>query len=103
MSELPIDGVSTTNILDQVCDLFEGGELAERSTIYWIGLIFAAALQASKGMRDQKGHSTDLFNDMELEWFIKNSYNSALKYYGESSPQCIIRLLEACISVNRLF
>jgi len=61
----------------------------------------AAATQATKCKRLAGTASGDPFTETELDWFARNSYNVALKYYGEWSPELVVLLLSSCLTVRR--
>ena len=64
----------------------------------WSNSIIAAA-EGRKARRTYNGGHDAEFSNPEIAWFSRNSYNLALKYCGELHPQCLLRLLFACIQV----
>lgn len=41
-----------------------------------------------------------MFNATDIDWFVRNSYNTALKYYGGWPPEDVLELLQACLLVG---
>ncbi|KAF2712150.1 SPO22-domain-containing protein [Pleomassaria siparia CBS 279.74] len=85
MVELSKDGKLRHEILDQLCDLFEG-----------------ACVQAKRSQRKPSTSTQQLFNSSEFEWFYKNAYNLSLKHCAEIHPSLLVRLLETCIEFVKI-
>jgi len=63
-------------------------------------LTYPAAKQVAEKAQGVRSRVTDQFVEGEVEWFIKNSYNIGLQYYGEWPRERSIRMLEAFLEVR---
>jgi hypothetical protein len=83
--ELFKDGAIDSEVLNQMCAVFEG-----------------AYNQAKSSKRRPKSPEQQLFTVQELEWFSKNSYNLSLKHCVALPLQDLARLLNVCTEVNNI-
>ncbi|KAF2447271.1 SPO22-domain-containing protein [Karstenula rhodostoma CBS 690.94] len=84
-SELVKDGVFHEDTFGQICKTFDG-----------------ASTHAKASRRRPSNPSREQFNNGEIEWFSKNSYNLAIKYCAEVPPANLVRLLSACIEFIKI-
>ncbi|KAH7090298.1 meiosis protein SPO22/ZIP4 like-domain-containing protein [Paraphoma chrysanthemicola] len=84
-SELIKDGALQTQIMDQLCKVFEG-----------------ASAQAKASKRRPSNSSQQLFTQKEFEWFSKNAYNLSLKHCAEMAPNHLVKMLNACTEFIKL-
>lgn len=62
-------------------------------------LLHSLALKAAEQPALQNKGNEEAFNETEFKWFARNSYNIAVKHYGDWRYEETVRLLEACLSV----
>ncbi|KAF1835983.1 SPO22-domain-containing protein [Decorospora gaudefroyi] len=84
-SELTKDGNVDSDILNQLCTVFEG-----------------ACHQAKASRSRPSNPAKELFTAQEFEWFSKNTYNLSLKYCAEVPPAFLVKLLNCCIEFIKL-
>lgn len=63
-----------------------------------------AATQVTQRQKQVKNATVtaDPFTDIELDWFIRNTYNTVLKFYGGWSSENVMLLLDACLAVREM-
>lgn len=83
-------------VSEQLCKLFEGGELSSWVQKSVNSNCKAAATQAQKS-RGPAVVADTLFTVSELDWFSKNAYNLALKFSMTWEPREVLRMLHVCI------
>ncbi|KAF2017110.1 SPO22-domain-containing protein [Aaosphaeria arxii CBS 175.79] len=83
--ELVRDGKLVDDVLDEICKVFE-----------------AACAQARSSRNRPHGPKKGDFDESELEWFSKTTYNLALTHCTEMHPHILVRLLDSCIEFIRL-
>ncbi|KAL5459232.1 hypothetical protein PMIN06_002899 [Paraphaeosphaeria minitans] len=84
-SEMVKDGVFQKDVFDQICRTFDG-----------------ASIHAKASRRRPSNPDREQFNNGEIEWLSKNSYNLAIKYCAEVPPTDLVRLLGACIEFIKI-
>ncbi|KAL7773732.1 hypothetical protein CFE70_003699 [Pyrenophora teres f. teres 0-1] len=84
-SELTKDGSIDNNIMDQLCNVFEG-----------------ACAQAKASLIRPSTPAKELFTPVEFEWFSKNAYNLSVKYCADMPPSLLVRLLGCCTEFIKL-
>lgn len=84
------------NVTDDICKVFEAGEVG-LCTYAHLDSLFEAVAQTKRSRLDP---AHDQFSLAELDWFSRNSYNLALKVCAVWAPEHSLRLVQACIKVD---
>ncbi|KAF2130996.1 SPO22-domain-containing protein [Dothidotthia symphoricarpi CBS 119687] len=84
-SELVKDGNIDSDIMGQLCTVFEG-----------------SCSQARASRRRPSTPDQQLFTTQEFEWFSKNAYNLSLRHCAEMQPSMLVRLLTVCTEFIKL-
>ncbi|KAK7183868.1 hypothetical protein PSPO01_10204 [Paraphaeosphaeria sporulosa] len=84
-SELVKDAVLQKDVFEQICRTFD-----------------EASIHAKVSRRRPRNSGREEFNNWEIEWLSKNSYNLAVKYCAEVPPNSLVRLLSACIELIKI-
>lgn len=105
-SELPTGGVVPSEITSEISALFEGGMIIPVSTSKPVVLssdLDTAAKQVKTQVGGgQKQEVAGQFTSKEIEWFACNSYNTALRHFGDCSPHHMVTLFAASEAVSLL-
>ncbi|KAH0544865.1 hypothetical protein FGG08_001094 [Glutinoglossum americanum] len=86
IAEIGSSKVAHVDSVVSLCKLFEG-----------------AATQAKTSRKPQAAQPSQLFTIKELDWFSRNSYNTALKSCADWDPRHTLRILQACIKFVDLY
>lgn len=89
-------------IVQDLCEVFTGGELRESRPFTEHSVDFDAAVVAiNRDPKDAEGRS--LFDIRELEWLCRHSYNLGLKYAGTWNLSSTIAILSSCVKTIKRF
>ncbi|KAI9724656.1 MAG: hypothetical protein M1828_003525 [Chrysothrix sp. TS-e1954] len=75
----------------------EDSESLPRSSEDLCSIFKQAASHVARSSTAATENESSVWNDSELAWFTRHSYNLALKYYDQWFPQHALQMIEACL------